>query len=42
VKASLFWWGLAAFFFLALGFWFGFLQIVGDWLWHLLHGLSRV
>jgi hypothetical protein len=37
-----FWWGLLAFFLIALGFWLGFLQVAGDWLWNLLHGLVRV
>jgi hypothetical protein len=31
--------GLIAFFLIALGLWLGFVQVVGDWLWNLLHGM---
>ena len=35
-----FWWGLLAFFLIALGLWFGFVQQMGGWLFHLLTGMG--
>jgi len=35
-SSPLFWWGLAAFFFLVLGVWLGLIQSLGGWLFHLI------
>jgi hypothetical protein len=41
VKPTYFYWGLGLFFVLAIAVWLGALQILAEWLWHLLRGMPQ-
>jgi hypothetical protein len=41
MKSAYFYWGLGAFFVLALLLWLGALQFLAAWLWDILHAMPR-
>jgi hypothetical protein len=41
MRAVYFYWGLGVFFVLAIALWLGVLQVVGEWLWNIMHGMPR-